>query len=270
MGKQIITYGTNYSQHALYTVNSRGAYECANAKITRGYTSIPSNVQDCLDRFPEIKAIAEAVGFYSPPEGSSGSSGGSGASGGSGGNGGGVNLWTGNVPVPAFNTSNPEDLYFEKSSSECGYVNDDPNLGPDWMGCLWGTPSAPYSCTCPEVRPNYEAYIKHRLNVASFWNTPVETPVKRAEFLDALQYGRKIDVTIAGDFNLKVGQVVNIRLNGISGYPYSSSNSFLNGLFYIIAIKHVVTNSGTHETALSLSTIASDYSSFGAVGPVYP
>ena len=133
-----------------------------------------------------------------------------------------------------------------------------------------GTPSAPYSCTCPEVRPNYEAYIKHRLNVASFWNTPVETPVKRAEFLDAMQYGRKIDVTIAGDFNLKVGQVVKLRLNGISGYPYSSSNSFLNGLFYIIALKHVVTNSGTHETALSLTTIPSDYSAFGAISPVYP
>lgn len=243
---QIITYGTNQSQQAFYSVNSKSAYECANAQITRGATAIPNTLTDCFNKFPAVRDIAEAMGFTLS------------------------NMWNGQATVPSFNTSNPEDLYFDTSATECTLVNTHPDLGPEWMGCLWGTPSAPYSCTCPEVRPNYEAYIKHRLNVASFWNTPVETPVKRSEFVDALQYGRKVNVTIAGDFNIKVGQVVNLRLNGISGYPYASSPSVLNGLFYIVSLKHVVTNSGTHETALELSQIAGEFVGHTAGIPYYP
>jgi hypothetical protein len=154
-----------------------------------------------------------------------------------------------------------------KYNEECDKINS--TLGGAWLGCLWGTPSAPYSCVCPDVNTRYEAYIKHRLNVASFWNTPVETPVKRAEFVDALQYGRKVNITVAGDFNLKVGQVMFVRLNGISQYP-SKENSVLNGLYYIMGIKHVFTSSGTHETGLSLSRIAPDYSDFDNGGPYYP
>jgi hypothetical protein len=262
--KQIITYGTNSSNEALYSVNSKGAYECANAKITRGYTSAPAGIDECFERFPEVKDIATAIGFYNDPSGISGSCGPS------GGSSGGYTLWTGNVPVPPFDTSAPVDLYFQDPAPECIKVNSSAILGGEWMGCIWGTPSAPYSCVCPEVRPKYEAYIKHRLNCASFWNTPVETPVHRAEFVDALQYGRKLTVTIAGDFKLKLGQVVNVRLNGISGYPYSSSSSFLNGLFYIVSLKHVVTNSGTHETFLELSQIAGDFTGVTVGVPLYP
>ena len=183
-----------------------------------------------------------------------------------------ITLWEGPTGCPPainrFTSSLPVDIYFDTSNAECDKVNNDITLGADWLGCLWGTPSAPYSCVCPDVNPRYEAYIKYRLNVASFWNTPVETPVKRSEFVDALQYGRKVNVTVAGDFNLKVGQVMLVRLNGISGY--SKENSVLNGLYYVMGIKHVFTNSGTHETALSLSNIAPDYSGSDDGGPYYP
>jgi len=258
MANQIITYGTNYSQQTFYPVASKDAYECANAAITRGATGIPSSLQECFDRFPGVLEIAEAIGFYTATKGNSGSCGstenfasGTGSSGGSGSN---YTLWTGPSTIPSLNTTQPIDLYFDVVNEECNQVNE--KLGLDWMGCLWATPSAPYSCLCPDIKPNYEAYIKLRLNVASFWNTPVETPVKRAEFLDAIKYGRKVDVTIAGDFTLKVGQLANLRINGISGFPYSSTNSVLNARYYVTGIKHVITNSGTHETALSLTQIA--------------
>ena len=244
--KQIFTYGANETQQAFYSVNNKGVYECANAQITRGNTSAPNTLQECFTKFPSVKDIADSMGF--DPS----------------------NTWDGQVTIPSFNTSAPENLYFGTSTTECNKINLHPNLGPAWMGCIWGTPSAPYSCTCPEVRPYYEAYIKHRLNCASFWATPVETPVHRAEFVDALQYGRKVNVTIAGDFNLKVGQVVNVRLNGISGYPYASAPSYLNGLFYIVGIKHVVTSSGTHETAMELSQIAGDFTGMTSGVPYYP
>jgi hypothetical protein len=263
MSGQIITYGSNQAQTALYSVASKDSYQCANSSITRGVTNAPSSLDDCFSRFPGVQEIATAIGFYTA--GTSGSSGSSGSSGG-------YTLWTGaSVPtVNLLNTFTPVDLLLNDPSEECNQVAASSSLGLNWLGCLWGTPDAPYSCTCPELAPKYEAYIKHRLNVASFWNTPVETPVKRSEFVDALQYGRKVNVTIAGDFNLKVGQVMLVRLNGISGYPYSKENSVLNGLYYIMGIKHVFTNSGTHETALSLSNIAQDYSGFSAGGPYYP
>lgn len=262
--KQIYTYGNSESQSGFYPVISRDAYECANSSITRGVTSTPATIEDCLQSFPSVREIAESIGFYKGAvAGTSGSSGSSG----------GVSLWEGPIGCPPalnrLNSSIPVDIYFDTSNTECDKVNSDLTLGTEWLGCLWGTPSAPYSCVCPDVNPRYEAYIKYRLNVASFWNTPVETPVKRAEFIDALQYGRKVNVTVAGDFNLKVAQVMFVRLNGMSQYP-SKEDSILNGLYYVMGIKHVFTSSGTHETALSLSSIAPDYSGSDDGGPYYP
>jgi hypothetical protein len=266
MANQIITYGTNYSQQTFYPVASKDAYECANAAITRGATGIPSSLQECFDRFPGVLEIAEAIGFYT--KGSCASTENFVGGVGCGGSGSNYTLWTGPKTIPSLNTTKPIDLYFDIVNEECNQINTE--LGLDWMGCLWATPSAPYSCLCPDIKPKYEAYIKLRLNVASFWNTPVETPVKRAEFLDAIKYGRKVDVTIAGDFTLKVGQLANLRINGISGFPYSSTNSVLNTTYYVTGIKHVITNSGTHETALSLTQIAPlDGSSKSAVVRYY-
>jgi hypothetical protein len=265
MSGQILTYGSNQPQTALYSVTSKDSYQCANSSITRGVTNAPSSLDDCFTRFPGVQEIASSIGFYTQSSGSFGGSGG-----GSGASGSNYTLWTGaSVPtVNLLNSFTPVDVLLDKPAEECNQVVND--LGLDWLGCLWGTPEAPYSCTCPDLGPKYEAYIKHRLNIASFWNTPVETPVKRAEFVDALQYGRKINVTVAGDFNLKVGQVMYVRLNGISGYPYSKDNSVMNGLYYVMGIKHVFTSSGTHETALSLSNIAPDYSGADNGGPYYP
>lgn len=256
MSNQIVTYPSNSPQSAFYPVNSRSVYDCANAFISRGATVAPQSLQDCLQKFKGVRDVAEAIGFFNPSSALFGASGEYVS--------GGYTLWQGLTQAPG-NTSGPLDMYFPTGSDECNQIQSILG-GNSWFGCLWGTPSAPYSCTCPDTGDRYEAYIKHRLNVASFWNTPVETPVKRAEFVDALQYGRKIDVTIAGDFNLKVGQVVNIRLDGISGFPYASKNHYLNGLYYITGIKHVVTNSGTHETALALSSIALDYTTKSGLG----
>lgn len=243
MSKQILTYGTNDPKTAFYSVTSRDVYDCANGKITQGVCSAPSSIEDCLNTYPEIKTIASAVGFYNTAlYGPSG-----------------YTLWIGN-PGGSFGAG--LDLYFNTTTEETNLVAN--LLGTAWIGCLWGTPSAAYSSNCPNVGPKYEAYIKHRLNNASFWNTPVQTPVQRAEFVDALQYGKKVDVTIAGDFSLKLGQVINLNANAMSGYPYDLTSSYMNGAYYITGIKHVVTNSGTHETALALSQIA------GVTGSYYP
>ena len=61
--RQIVIYGTNDSYESMTPVNSRGVYECANAKITRGVTSAPVSIEACLASFPEVKQIADAIGF---------------------------------------------------------------------------------------------------------------------------------------------------------------------------------------------------------------
>lgn len=243
MSKQIVIRGSNDVRSALYSVTSRDTYDCANGQITQGTTSSPSSIDDCFNKYPQIKTIASAIGFYNPTlYGPSG-----------------YTLWTGNA---GGSFAVGLDLYFNTTTEETNLIAK--LLGTAWTGCLWGTPNAAYSSNCPNIGPKYEAYIKHRLNNASFWNTPVQTPVQRAEFVDALQYGRKVDVTIAGDFSLKLGEVINLNANTMSGYPYDLTTSYINGIYYITGIKHVVTNSGTHETALALSQIA------GISGPYYP
>ena len=254
--KQIYTYGTNQGQEAFYPVISRHTYECANSSITRGVTSTPGSIEECFEKFSTVRDIAEAIGFYKAAvEGTTGISGGAAGTSGSSG---GFTLWEGPTGCPPainrFTSTLPVDVYFDTPNEECDKILS--KLSDAWLGCLWGTPSAPYSCVCPDVNPKYEAYIKLRLNIASFWNTPVETPVKRTEFIDALKYGSKIDVTIAGDFNLKVGSIVNLRINGISNKPYSDVTPVSNGSYYITGIKHVITNSGTHESALALTQLA--------------
>lgn len=252
MAGQIKTYGTNQSQDALYPVLSKPEYQCANSSITRGVTGIPGSIDECFRSFPGVAEIAEAVGFYNPNIGGSG-----------------YTLWTGASGPPSINLLNtfqPIDGLLDSPPYECEQIVT--QLGSDWLGCIWGTPEASYSCTCPDIGPKFEAYIRLRLNSASFWNTPVETPVKRAEFSDAIKYGRKAEVTIAGDFSLRLGTVVNLNVNSVSGYPYSSTQSVMNGSYYITGIKHVVTNSGTHESALSLTQIAPDTSN--TTGAYFP
>lgn len=238
--KQIKTYGTNESKEALYSANSRSEYICANALITRGITEAPETLDQCFEKFEGVKELAQSLGFL-------GLSGASFI----------YTLWSGSTTSggSAPPRLEPLDLYLNQSAAECGEVKSSPFFGKEWLGCLWGTPETSFSCTCPDVGSLYHAYLKLRLNVATFWNTPKNTPVKRAEFLDAIKYGKKANVTVAGDFNLKMGQVVYLNVNGVSGFPYSSSGSLINGYYYIIGIKHVVTNSGGHETALSLTQI---------------
>jgi hypothetical protein len=243
---QLNIIGTNKPQGAIYPVASKYSYECANAHITRGSTMSPWSLDDCFSSFPGIKDIADSIGFNIK------------------------NLWEGTGATTDPSVFTAEDVYFDKLTTECSEVINSVDLGLDWLGCLWGTPEAPYSCSCPDLGPKYDAYVKHRLNVASFWKTPVQTPVARTEFIDALQYGRKVTATVAGDISLRPGEVIRVRLNNISGFPYTTANSSMNGLYYIMGVKHVFTNSGTHESSLSLSLIAPDYMFAANGGPYYP
>jgi hypothetical protein len=230
---KIVTLGANVLNIPQGNFGARGEYVCANAQIVQGLTATPTSLEECFSKFPGISGIAAAVGVT-----------------------GSASLWSfPGVTSGPTGLTYPLDIYLGTASNECKEIKDNAKLGPDFFGCLWGIPEAPYNCSCPELGPKFEAYLKHRLNVATFWYTPKATPVKRKEFLDALKYAKKLTINIAGDYSIRVGNFVEVLANNISGYPYYAGGSVINGIYWVLGIKHVFTNSGTHETILTLSDI---------------
>ena len=236
-GKQIKTIGANEIFFAQTTLSSKEEYMCANAPITRGITYAPNTLKECFNRFPNIKAYANAIGVTSE------------------------NLWYSPenknfIPVSDPNSGNQfkiMDLLSGVTSSECDKVN--AMMGSDWLGCLFGAPMSSFSCVCPDVGSNYDAYLKFRLTVASFWGTDVKTPVYRAEFLDTIKYSKKLNIIIAGDRSIKPGFIVKLNIKNLSSYSSLAEDSLLNsnnGLYYVLSVKNTITNSGVHETALNL------------------
>lgn len=227
---QITTLGSTKVQQSQNIGSAKNAYVCANAEITRGITHQPVSITDCYERFPYIAEIGESLGI------------------------------TSNMPFfpePVGTLTDSEklllDLYTGLTSDESFNIKN--ILGEDWLGCLWGSPEAPFSSGCPHVGEKYEAYLKHRLNVATFWNTPISTPAQRQEFLDSLKFGPRINFTIAGDSSLRPGDVITIKVDNISGYPYENYRSELSKEFYVLSVKNTYTNSGVHETSITAARL---------------
>lgn len=232
MSQQIKIYGTNISLNALYPLSSKGTYECINTKIVKGVCAAPTGIEQCYKFFPGVSAIGRALGISSSAD-----------------------LWKG-ISGSSYSTglTAVNSLYLEKGSKEMEAVaGGTMGFNSNFVGCYWPSPQAPYSANCPDVGIYYPSYLKLRLNVATFWNTPKQTPVKRKEFLDSFKYARKAELVISGDFNTRVGDVIELKLNNISGYGVGQPQSVLSGYYWIIGVKHVFTNSGTHETHLRVT-----------------
>ena len=230
---QIKIYPYTKAKNALFPLASRDQYECANAYITRGVTSTPSTIEECFKSFPSVKSIGDAIGIT-----------------------GSQSLWLGPASPSTTEVRAGQliDLLTGITSAECSQIKS--TLGDAWLGCLWGTPQAPFSCTCPEVGEKFQAYLKHRLNLATFWKTPKNVPVLRQAFLDELKYQTQVEITIAGDFNLHPGMLVEIQVDSLkTKAPNKVELSIFTGIYMIVAVRHVINSGGSHETSLSLSYI---------------
>lgn len=225
---QYKTIGATKTFNATNTVSSRDSYSCANAQITRGITSAPISLSECYERFPNISFIGNVLGV-DPATAFSGPS----------------------VPSPPI--PNILSTLTGQDSVECEKIQ--ATLGESWLGCLWGSPESPFSCTCPNVGDNFINYLKFRLNVATFWNTPKATPPKRREFLDSVKYGSKISITIAGDTSIRPGDIITIKADNISGYPINQIPSMISKKYYVVSTKNTYLNTGAHETSLVVTDI---------------
>jgi hypothetical protein len=225
---QIKTIGATKTSVAINTISSKESYDCANAQITRGLTGQPSTLAECKDNYPNIATIATALGVDMD------------------------NPWSG-PPIPGSLPPIHDTLLGNDSDlKECTGI--DRELGSSWLGCLWGSPMADFSCTCPDVGANFDKYLKLRLNVATFWNTPVETPAKRSEFLDAIKFAPKTTIVVPGTFQVRPGDVIEIKADNTAAYQNSGA-SILSKKYYVISVKNMVSSGGVHETAIVASTI---------------
>jgi hypothetical protein len=204
---------------------SRSSYECANPYITRGITTAPDTYQNCIQNQiygTKISSIVNALGVNPS------------------------NLWSG-PPALSGTPAVIKSTFIGQTSPECDSVE---SIGDNWLGCFWSAPDSVLSCRCPEIGENYENYLKLRLNVATFWNTPVETPILRKRFLDSINYGKKVTFSVAGDFTVKPGNIVELYVGAISGYSQNITSSTLSKKYYVISVKNTVLNSGVHETTI--------------------
>lgn len=210
---------------------SRSSYECANPYITRGVTTAPDTYQNCIQNQiygTKILNIVNNLTDVSPPA-----------------------LWSGpNAITGTPATIKSTFLGDSYPSPECNSVESASGFGSSWLGCFWSAPDSTLSCQCPQIGENYENYLKLRLNDATFWNTPVETPILRKRFLDSINYGKKVTFSVAGDFTVKPGNIVELYVDAISGYSQNITSSTLSKKYYVISVKNTVLNSGVHETTI--------------------
>jgi hypothetical protein len=245
---QIITVGASEINLANTTLSSKNSYMCANAEITRGFTKAPASITECLEKFPNIKVIADAMGvcggnyWYAPASGDTSGKGFCAA------------------------TTLFYDLLTGITSNECAqiagatsYAGNEILLGTAWLGCLWGSPMASFSCTCPNIGERFSDYLKLRLNVATFWKTPIEVPPQRQEFLDSIQYGERITMSIAGDLSIFPGDIVRLKVDNMTSMVGPSTSqpgqSILTKDYYVLSVKQNILNSGSHTTTLEICNI---------------
>lgn len=229
---QIKIIGATQVKYAVNPISSKDSYTCANALITRGVTSAPTDLPTCYEKFPQIKDVAESMGVTL------------------------CQLWNG-PGIPPTTAPVIFDTLLGITSDECAKVGGlTYGLGVDWLGCLWGSPMSSISCTCPTIGSRFADYLKLRLNVATFWNTPISAPPQRSEFVDVLQNGEKINILVPGNLNVKAGDVVELKVDNMSSYSSAEDiTSVLSTKYYVLSVKQSYTSSGTHETNLLISRI---------------
>ena len=228
--RQIKTVSATEIRTLNVSPGSRDSYECANPFITRGITSSPSTYEECRTNSlygNKVQQIVNQLDGFSPSS-----------------------PWGGPSTIPP----EPPPTAINSTltgieSPECSQIQS--LLGSDYKGCFWAASDSSLSCNCPEIGSKYIQYLGLRLNVATFWNTPPQTPILRKMFLDAITYGPKVTLVLAPDLALRPGNVIDVAVNALSGYSTSTATSSLSKKYYVISVKNTMTNSGVGETVVT-------------------
>lgn len=126
--------------------------------------------------------------------------------------------------------SNLEIKLLESQIVECELIKAHPQLGESYLGCVWDDPDSPYNCICPKINKNFPEYMKYSRTTATFWDTPLETPLYRNAQM-ALMNSNKIQIRLPGDLSLVTGSVVEINASASKPQRFS-------GRWLVTTIKH--------------------------------
>lgn len=262
MSKKITILGTNVLKlQKGNAIANREEYVCANQEIVNGGIA-PTSLTECFERFPTIKHIADHIGVsagYVFPAG-----------------GGIIGNTTGICPCSSAGScgscgaSGALLLGFGSATKEMTKVIE--YLGEDWAGCFWTDPYAIFSSNCPDVGPMYDTYLKYRLGCATFWNTPIDAPVKRQQFVESIK--DLVEITVAGDLSQRPGDIVYIKADNATGLVTDNASelslaNIKSGYYYILRVRNVIKNDGGHTMVLSLGTLLQSkfYPPYRSVAP---
>jgi len=262
MSKKITILGTNVLKlQNGNAIANRPEYICANNDIVNGAIA-PVNLTECFERFPNIKLIADQIGVssgYVFPAGGSVI-----------GNTSGTCPCTVSGSCGACGSSAGLLLGFSSATKEVQKVIE--YLGKDWLSCFWADPYAIFSSGCPDVGPMYDTYLKYRLGSATFWNTPVDAPVKRQQFVESVK--DLVEITVAGDLSQRPGDIVYIKVDNATGLVTDNpddlpSSNIKSGYYYILRVRNVIKNDGGHTMVLSLGNFLQSrfYPPYESVAP---
>jgi hypothetical protein len=91
--------------------------------------------------------------------------------------------------------------------NECALIKE--VLGEEWLGCVWDDPESPYNCNCPCVGKKFYEYMKYNRTQATFWSTPLKTPLYRNAQMTLLMTN-KLRIQVPGDFKIGPGIIIKI------------------------------------------------------------
>tara|TARA_Y100001963_G_C6791173_1_gene455471 strand:- start:3753 stop:5309 length:1557 start_codon:yes stop_codon:yes gene_type:complete len=111
-------------------------------------------------------------------------------------------------------------------------------------------------CDFPSYGEKYPEYLQY---IASedvrYWNTPNETPLYRKAQMQLL-FSSEMEVEVPGDFNIRVGSVIDVVLPTSAQTNTPDDTEFevnqLNGNWLVVKIKHIFTLPSLHKMRLTL------------------
>lgn len=145
----------------------------------------------------------------------------------------------------------PSECCLQEAFQDVKLCNEiETQLGGEYLGCLLIDPNAPYSCDCPKVGKQFHKLLNVAFKNSTFWNTDPISPLYRKALL-SLMNAIKVDIKVAGTFNVSPGDV--ILIDDPVNPVYQTNMGKLNGKWLVLSIKHHIFKDRHHEMTLSLS-----------------
>jgi len=139
-----------------------------------------------------------------------------------------------------------EDLLQE--SKLCDAIES--SLGEEYLGCIWDDPDNPASCNCPCIGKEYPKWKEYTSTYSTFWDTPKDTILLRNAQMTLIN-AQKAQMTIAGDFSLKPGSIIRIKIKEID-LEGNEKNKSASGKWLVDSVSHFI-DPQTHVMQVTLT-----------------